>query len=312
MRFNTNQTFILLLVFFIVACSSNDSPSNTATDPINCDSTASVFTIQLDASGCNVNIQNQLNTASLYSETINGTTRTITINGVASHNVGVFPNPGNPNTISASSETYTMTTNPQPAASIQMGQGYTTAVLFSGVGVDPFTAEFFIGASGINMNWNITTLQSTTSLGLDCNNAHVQPTGRYHYHGTPSAYVADLGPANGTQMIKVGYAADGYPLYYKYGYADDGATIVAFESGYRLKTTPRGGDGLSAPGGCPDGYYFQDYEYVDGLSDLDACNGRTGKTPESDNEYYYVITDNFPSVPICFTGMPDDSFNHMP
>ncbi len=84
--------------------------------------------------------------------------------------------------------------------------GYTFGVLFSGVAVDPYTGEFFEGSNGINMDWNITTLQSTRSLGLDCNNAHVQPTGRYHYHGSPSKYIEDLGIANGTQMVKVGYA----------------------------------------------------------------------------------------------------------
>ena len=35
-----------------------------------------------------------------------------------------------------------------------------------------------------------------------------------------------------------------------------------------------------------------------------------GKTPESDNEYYYVITDNFPSTPICFSGTPSSDFIH--
>ena len=25
-------------------------------------------------------------------------------------------------------------------------------------------------------------------IGLDCNTAHVQPTGKYHYHGVPSLH----------------------------------------------------------------------------------------------------------------------------
>lgn len=304
--------FLIKITLFLVLISCSEDSSDASTQTLDCSTTPSVFTINLNPAECNIDIQSQLSTSSIYSETISGTTRTITINGIASHNVGVFPNMGNPNTISESSETYTMTTNPQPATNSISGQGYTTAVLFSGVAVDPFTAEFFMGSSGVNMNWNITTLQSTTSLGLDCNNAHVQPTGRYHYHGTPSAYLESLGMIDGSQMLKVGYAADGFPVYYKYGYATDGLTMESYQSGYQLKTVERGGDGNSAPDGCPDGYYFQDYEYVNGTSELDACNGKFGKTPESDNEYYYVITDNFPSVPICFSGIPDDSFNHMP
>lgn len=306
----------LLFIFFgsIYACTLNDDSTSEfeTSDPLDCSNPTSIFTINLDPVLCAIDIEGQLNTNSLYAESISGDERTITVNGVASHNVGVFPNSGNPNTIGVVSETYTVTTNPQQASNVTFGQGYTTAILFSGVVVEPYTAEFFVGSNGINMNWNITTLQSETSLGLDCNNAHVQPNGRYHYHGTPSAYLDDLGTADGTEMIKVGYAADGFPIYYKYGFADNGTTIVAHESGYQLKTTERGGDGLSAPDGCPDGYYFQDYEYVSGISNLDECNGRYGKTPESDNEYYYVITDNFPSVPLCFSGTPDASFRHTP
>ncbi len=299
-----------LLVFVFAACSnSDDTDPNNDAEALDCTNTTSIFTINLDPTQCSVDIENELNTTSHYQETINGTTRSITINGIVSHNVGVFPNSGNPNTIDVVNQTFSTTTNPQLAVSITGGQGYTTAILFSGAVVEPFTAEFFVGSGGTNMNWNITTLQSQTSLGLDCNNAHVQPTGRYHYHGTPSAYLEDLS-VDGTQMIKVGYAADGFPIYYKYAYADDGTTIVVQESGYQLKTEDRGGDGLSAPSGCPDGYYFQDYEYISDNSELDECNGRFGKTPESDNEYFYVITDNFPSMPLCFSGTPDSSFSH--
>lgn len=306
--------FPMLVVAVFIACSGgDDSSSNDTNETLDCSKTTNVFTINLDPSDCTVDIQSGLGITSVYSESINETTRTITINGIANHKVGVFPNSGNPNTISQSMETYKVTTNPTLASSITYGMGKVFGVLFSGVAMDPYTAEFFQTSTGaINGDWNITTLQSTRSLGLDCNNAHVQPTGRYHYHGTPSKYIDDLGTANGTQMIKVGYAGDGFPIYYKYGYADDGVTIVAHESGYQLKTTERGGDGKSAPDGCPDGYYFADYEYVDGISELDACNGRIGKTPESDSEYYYVITDNFPSFPICFSGTPDSSFSLMP
>lgn len=299
-----NKILGLVIFGFLVLGSSSCEEDAIELD---CTSTQSVFTINLDPSACLVDIESELGVTSKYEETINGSTRSISINGVASHNVGEFPNSGNPNTISISSSNYSMTTNPTLSANSTKSQGYVGGVLFSGVTVEVYTAEFFIGSGGTNMEWNITTLQNTRDLGLDCNNAHVQPTGKYHYHGTPSKYIDDLG-INGNQMVKIGFAGDGFPIYYKYGYADDGTTIVAFESGYELKTSERGGDGSTAPDGCPDGYYFNDYEYISG-SDLDECNGRTGKTPESNSEYYYVFTDNFPSAPLCFSGTPDQSFS---
>ena len=108
-------------------------------------------------------------------------------------------------------------------------------------------------------------------------------------------------------MVKIGYAADGYPIYYKYGYNEDGE-IVVLESSYALKEGERPGNGKTEPDGSYDGTYFQDYEYVQDLSELDECNGRVGKTPESESEYYYVITDNFPSSPICFSAQPSSDF----
>jgi len=311
MNFLKKNSFLIFLM--LISCSTSDDAESTVLDDsldshMDCTDLASVFSINLDPTACNVDIESQLGNNSLYSESIAGITRTITINGIANHLVGQFPNGGNPNTIAAVSETYTMSTNPSLANSATNGSGYTTGVLFSGVVIEPYTAEFFVGSDGtINRGWNITTLQSTTDLGLDCNNAHVQPTGRYHYHGTPSNYVDRLN-IDGSQMVKVGFAADGFPIYYKYVFDSDGSTVIPLESGYQLKMEPRGGDGVSAPDGCPDGYYFQDYEYVQGLSTLDECNGQFGKTPEADEEYYYVITDNFPSMPLCFSGTPDTSF----
>lgn len=64
--------------------------------------------------------------------------------------------------------------------------------------------------------------------------------------------------------------------------------------------------GEDYPDGNFDGTYIQDYEYVDGLGDLDECNGRFGATPEFPNgTYYYVITDGFPRGPNCFVGNHD-------
>jgi len=114
-------------------------------------------------------------------------------------------------------------------------------------------------------------------------------------------------------MTLIGYAADGFPIYYKYGYkasGDSSSGIRALASSYRLKSGKRPGDGVSAPCGTYDGVYSADFEYVDGLGDLDACNGRTGVTPEFPaGTYYYVVTDAFPAIPRCFRGTPSRNFH---
>ncbi|HAA22158.1 MAG TPA: hypothetical protein DCP28_26600, partial [Cytophagales bacterium] len=62
-------------------------------------------------------------------------------------------------------------------------------------------------------------------------------------------------------------------------------------------------------GGDYDGTYIQDFEYVQGLGDLDECNGRFGKTPEyPEGTYYYVLTADFPVIPACFVGTPSEDF----
>ena len=51
------------------------------------------------------------------------------------------------------------------------------------------------------------------------------------------------------------------------------------------------------------GAFTQDYEYVEGLGDLDQCNGRFGVTPEfPEGIYYYVVTDDFPFFTRCLKG----------
>ena len=68
----------------------------------------------------------------------------------------------------------------------------------------------------------------------------------------------------------------GFPIYYKYGYNEDGK-LMEYSSGYALKQGERPGDGKTAPNGKYDGTYFQDYEYIEELSELDECNGRWGE-----------------------------------
>jgi len=53
---------------------------------------------------------------------------------------------------------------------------------------------------------------------------------------------------------------------------DAGGTIRPATSSYRLKSGERP-TGAGDPGGSYDGTYRDDYEYVAGQGDLDACNG---------------------------------------
>ncbi|MFK7796728.1 MAG: YHYH protein [Aureispira sp.] len=229
----------------------------------------------------------------------------------------------NPNAISPQTEVYNISSNPTANATwtalLGTGSGtsggpqYSFGVLLNGVELDPIAAEPFPHGSrmdpNVNWEWNLEALN--VNLGLDCNNAHVQPTGKYHYHGSPTLYLQNANIPN-NQMTLIGYAADGFPIYYKYAYtdaSDNTSAIIDMKPSYQLKTGERPGDGETAPCGSYDGVYSNDYEYVSGLGTLDEANGRTGVTPEyPGGTYYYVITDDFPSIPRYFRGTPSNDF----
>lgn len=248
-----------------------------------------------------------------------GDSRIITANAIPNHKVGAFPNSGNPNTISEQKKKYNIPLNPKKASKLTsvsadgFGKGfpaYEFGVALNGVKLEPTAAEFFGGRSqNMNSEWALEALSTAVNLGDDCNNAHVQPTGEYHYHGTPSELVKNV---KGKSMSQVGWAADGFPIYYKYGYKDPmdiSSEVVSLISSYQLKQGTRPGDGKTAPDGKYDGTYVRDFEFIEGLGDLDIANGRFGITPEfPEGTYYYVITDDFPSLPRYFVGTPSKDF----
>ena len=262
-----------------------------------------------------------------FAMTINGTYRVFTSNNIPEHKVGLFgPFAGslNPNAISAQNSRYSIPLNPVIAATMTpllsttgngpaIGPQYAFGILLNGVELDPVAAEPFphnpTPISNQNWEWNLEA--SNVKIGLDCNNAHVQPTGKYHYHGSPLNFLDSINAVPG-KMTLIGYAADGFPIYYQYGHAiasDSASAIVRLTSSYQLKTGERPGNGSSAPCGLYDGVYSNDYEFVPGLGDLDEANGRTGVTLEyPSGTYYYVITDEFPSVPRYLVGSPSQDF----
>ena len=251
-----------------------------------------------------------------------GANRVITANSIPNHKVGLFGNVAgslNPNGIRAQNKTYTITNQPVKASQFFSLTNATTlslwsfGVLLNGVELDPIAAEPWPhqGLMATNVNWEWNLEATNVKIGLDCNNAHVQPTGKYHYHGSPTLYLQNANiPSN--KMTLVGYAADGFPVYYKYAYTnatDANSAVIAMTSSYRLKSGKRPGDGVIAPCGSFDGVYSNDYEFVSGLGTLDQANGREGVTPEyPTGTYYYLITDDFPNIPRYFRGTPAPEF----
>ncbi|MFM2163507.1 MAG: hypothetical protein RLZZ383_3019 [Pseudomonadota bacterium] len=248
-----------------------------------------------------------------YAESIADGRRSITANGIVNHDVGTFPNPDNPNAIAAQAYTYSVPVTPSGTGSSQQG---VFGVLFSGAVLDPATAELW----NDDESWRYEALRYATAadhfdsdatnhptgLGVDCNLAHVQPGGAYHYHGVPTSLL----PAT-PAVTQVGWAADGAPIVALYGHEDgtDAASPVrALTTSYQLRTGTRP---AGAPSGAYDGTFVADWAYVDGLGDLDACNGRI-ETLTLDGvvttTYVYVLTETYPYIPRCFTYTPDPSF----
>lgn len=226
--------------------------------------------------------------------TVDGDVRTIVSNALPNHETGEFPTDGNPNTISAQDVSYEY-----PSEGVFTG-GATGAqvpgVALNGVKLEPGTAETVTCESGGTLR--VEALQDIYNLGLDFNNAHVQPTGEYHYHGISQlvveAYAAD------SDLVHVGFAADGFLIYY--------SKSGAYSSSYTLSTDARSGTGcvgsgalggvdVEIEGTTPDGTYTSDWVYSAGFGDLDECNG-----VEIDGEYAYLMTDEWPFIGRCLNG----------
>ena len=225
---------------------------------------------------------------------VNESVRSIASNALPNHTTGDFPNSGNPNAISEQDVIYEFTTEPVYTGSST--EVLTTGVAINGVKFEPGTAESISCASG--EFYRIEALQETYNLGLDSNNAHVQPTGEYHYHGV-SQLLIDVFSTE-TDLVHIGFAADGFLIYY--------SNSGAYESGYELKTEPRtgtdclatgpaGGNMVSISETVPDGTYTSDWVHIGEDGKLDKCNG-----VHINGEYMYLLTETFPYIPRCLNG----------
>lgn len=232
---------------------------------------------------------------------LQGVYRIVRSNGIPNHKTGAFPNAGNPNTISEQTYTFRMPAKPKESgSSIELGM-YPFGVAINGIPFDPGANEFW--NNNRYSGWQYEAMYLGPKLGLDSNNAHVQPNGAYHYHGIPTGLLNKLSKYN--RPVLLGYAADGFPIYSPYSYSEPlnaKSQLKKLKSSYKLKRERRSG----GPGGFPDGSFVQDFYYVPNTGDLDECNGRTGVTPEYPNgTYYYVITPDYPFIPRRFKGFPD-------
>ena len=262
---------------------------------------------------------------STASWTCAGASRVLAANGIPDHTVGTFPNANNPNSITAQvvAATYPLLPTISTTATTLGGPSGATGYVLNGVKIDAGTAGTcpegasstsscsLIGNSG---SWSIEALtQSVFKFGTDSNNAHVQPGGQYHYHGMPEGFITLRGGGSST-MTLIGWAADGFPIYARYGYSvasNASSTLKVMNGSYKLKTTISAT--RPATSVAPLGTFAQDWEYAAGYGDLDECNGRTGVTPEfPGGTYHYFATDSYPFLQRCVKGAVTTTGGAMP
>ena len=201
---------------------------------------------------------------------VDGTVRTVYTNDLPNHSFGNWPS-NNP--VNAQELTFHMCAFPQKADQLTsiydagdfMGcsQYIEFGIGANGIRMAPFGARWFVNPNTQeeNRDWNVEALEM---FSMDFNNSHANGGGEYHYHGIPYSYFIDSLHIDGTEHSPIiGYAADGFPIYYKYTYSNpnnpnDG--VSAFSSGYTLKSGNRPGNGITAPDGEYDGFYIEDYE----------------------------------------------------
>ncbi len=225
-------------------------------------------------------------------------------NGIPDHLVGQFPNRGNPHQMTSQSVNLHIPKTPKQNGTVTpLRMGWNFGVSLNGVVFDPLAAEFWKGDP--RSGWSYNALGGAIALGLDENYAHVQANGKYHYHGVPTGLVELLDWSPDAHSPLIGYAADGFPIYAMTGVID--GRVSDMTSSYRLKSGNRPGSRM--PNGRHDGTFNEDYVYVEGTGNLDQCNGAFTVSAEyPSGTYAYFLTEDYPVVPRCFKGTPDQSF----
>jgi len=238
-------------------------------------------------------------TANEVTVTIEGSKRVITANGISKHKTGQFPGLGNPNKISEQNIRISLPLRPRKNSGPKYYQLGDFGIGLNGIFFDPQAAEWYLGQRG--SKWQYDALGGALPLGFDAHWAHVQPNGKYHYHGIPNGLLTNLSFRKESHSPLVGWATDGFPIFAIFG-QDKSGQIRELKPSYRLRAGKRPG-GTNEPGGKYDGAFVADWEYVSGLGDLDACNGTLVKTRDFPNgTYAYFLTNSFPVIPRCHFG----------
>lgn len=255
----------------------------------------------------------KVNANSTFAWSCAGVVRTLAGNGIPEHTVtgGNFATPIGVQTISATFSLNPLNTGMSTALGGPAGTiGYALNSAKFDPGTDGTCASNAtstaqgggcVAAQGRDP-WRLEAIGGAFVFGTDENNAHVQPNGQYHYHGMPTGIITRLN--KGQALTLVGWAADGFPVYARYGYTvatSAASPVKVVASSYQKKATPDAGRPSVTV--FPMGTFTQDYQYVAGSGDLDDCNGRTGVTPEFPNGiYHYYITETFPFIQRCVKG----------
>lgn len=289
-----------LIALLCGVCGAGSASAHDITDALLSERTASCSTYA-DTHFANVtDVQNGKDFTASIDITVDGDTCNISSNAVPNHDfnaTGRFANK-----FSEQDQNFQVPASPVAAKKpTALSLQYDNAVFLNGVKLDLMAAGCFgvgdgkIGCRDMSSPYRYDPLGAGSNFGADEHNAHTQPDGTYHYHGNPLALFSQ---ANATEASPViGFAADGFPIFGSF--IDDGGEIRLATPSYQMKSGERGG----GPGGAYDGTFIDDWEYVAGSGDLDACNGIM-----QDGVYGYVVTESYPHVMACFTGTPDDSF----
>lgn len=281
-------------------------PSGTSTAGVLCDLKAAgsqaIATLGTERSTTTTSLPFQ------YAWSCSTSNRSLVSNGIPDHAItgGNFATP-----ISIQSLSVSMSLSPSivnasgtPLGGPNGAPGYS----LNGIKFDPGTAGTCTltacDPAGNGGAWRMEALGGSFRFGTDANNAHVQPNGEYHLHGVPEALLARLATGGAPAMTLVGWAADGFPVYARYGYAsamDAASGVRNMKSSYRVKGTLDAG--RPSPATYLPGSFTQDWEYAAGSGDLDECNGRNGVTPEFPKGiYHYFMTDSYPFIQRCVKG----------